>query len=339
PQGFTVDRIPVDLHTTLSIGPFPFRWDYIPPTPANGPIPAVPGGFGLTSGLFPFHFTLNGGIGPISIPTTTVVDALNPLLTVTGNLEVGPFTVPDIPIPAINFGLDGNVNVSFNAPATTLLSGLGITGSIDISGIQITNIQTQPAQLFMSVGQTLFLFDFRDGIELNPIVIPGSSIPITMAGLSIPLPTVSESIPLNFSFGSPASTVKSMILHEILPIDVSINLEDAVFIPATVLPAIPLNVDVTIPVGPINIPIITEPGSGNSTTTTSDPFSGLAVPGLGVGLLGLFDGSIANNLISGFNSAVGIVGPNVGLSNLGGGNVGLGNVGDFNLGAGNVGGF
>ncbi|WP_435673558.1 hypothetical protein, partial [Mycobacterium tuberculosis] len=32
-----------------------------------------------------------GGIGPISIPTTTVVDALNPLLTVTGNLEVGPF--------------------------------------------------------------------------------------------------------------------------------------------------------------------------------------------------------------------------------------------------------
>ncbi|WP_414935068.1 beta strand repeat-containing protein, partial [Mycobacterium tuberculosis] len=334
PQGFTVDRIPVDLHTTLSIGPFPFRWDYIPPTPANGPIPAVPGGFGLTSGLFPFHFTLNGGIGPISIPTTTVVDALNPLLTVTGNLEVGPFTVPDIPIPAINFGLDGNVNVSFNAPATTLLSGLGITGSIDISGIQITNIQTQPAQLFMSVGQTLFLFDFRDGIELNPIVIPGSSIPITMAGLSIPLPTVSESIPLNFSFGSPASTVKSMILHEILPIDVSINLEDAVFIPATVLPAIPLNVDVTIPVGPINIPIITEPGSGNSTTTTSDPFSGLAVPGLGVGLLGLFDGSIANNLISGFNSAVGIVGPNVGLSNLGGGNVGLGNVGDFNLGAG-----
>nr|WP_257702901.1 hypothetical protein [Mycobacterium tuberculosis] len=32
--------------------------------------------------------------------------------------------------------------------------------------------------------------------------------------------------------------------------------------------------------GPINIPIITEPGSGNSTTTTSDPFSGLAVPGL-----------------------------------------------------------
>ncbi|WP_251991820.1 hypothetical protein, partial [Mycobacterium tuberculosis] len=27
-----------------------------------------------------------------------------------------------------------------------------------------------------------FLFDFRDGIELNPIVIPGSSIPITMAG-------------------------------------------------------------------------------------------------------------------------------------------------------------
>ncbi|MCY0610604.1 hypothetical protein OVV29_34290, partial [Klebsiella pneumoniae] len=96
--------------------------------------------------------------------------------------------------------------------------------SIDISGIQITNIQTQPAQLFMSVGQTLFLFDFRDGIELNPIVIPGSSIPITMAGLSIPLPTVSESIPLNFSFGSPASTVKSMILHEILPIDVSINL-------------------------------------------------------------------------------------------------------------------
>ncbi len=78
PQGFTVDRIPVDLHTTLSIGPFPFRWDYIPPTPANGPIPAVPGGFGLTSGLFPFHFTLNGGIGPISIPTTTVVDALNP---------------------------------------------------------------------------------------------------------------------------------------------------------------------------------------------------------------------------------------------------------------------
>ncbi|WP_414626148.1 beta strand repeat-containing protein, partial [Mycobacterium tuberculosis] len=326
PQGFTVDRIPVDLHTTLSIGPFPFRWDYIPPTPANGPIPAVPGGFGLTSGLFPFHFTLNGGIGPISIPTTTVVDALNPLLTVTGNLEVGPFTVPDIPIPAINFGLDGNVNVSFNAPATTLLSGLGITGSIDISGIQITNIQTQPAQLFMSVGQTLFLFDFRDGIELNPIVIPGSSIPITMAGLSIPLPTVSESIPLNFSFGSPASTVKSMILHEILPIDVSINLEDAVFIPATVLPAIPLNVDVTIPVGPINIPIITEPGSGNSTTT-SDPFSGLAVPGLGVGLLGLFDGSIANNLISGFNSAVGIVGPNVGLSNLGGGNVGLGNVG------------
>ncbi|KCF29567.1 hypothetical protein P912_03901, partial [Mycobacterium tuberculosis KT-0001] len=90
PQGFTVDRIPVDLHTTLSIGPFPFRWDYIPPTPANGPIPAVPGGFGLTSGLFPFHFTLNGGIGPISIPTTTVVDALNPLLTVTGNLEVGP---------------------------------------------------------------------------------------------------------------------------------------------------------------------------------------------------------------------------------------------------------
>ncbi|REQ68949.1 PPE family protein, partial [Mycobacterium tuberculosis] len=330
PQGFTVDRIPVDLHTTLSIGPFPFRWDYIPPTPANGPIPAVPGGFGLTSGLFPFHFTLNGGIGPISIPTTTVVDALNPLLTVTGNLEVGPFTVPDIPIPAINFGLDGNVNVSFNAPATTLLSGLGITGSIDISGIQITNIQTQPAQLFMSVGQTLFLFDFRDGIELNPIVIPGSSIPITMAGLSIPLPTVSESIPLNFSFGSPASTVKSMILHEILPIDVSINLEDAVFIPATVLPAIPLNVDVTIPVGPINIPIITEPGSGNSTTTTSDPFSGLAVPGLGVGLLGLFDGSIANNLISGFNSAVGIVGPNVGLSNLGGGNVGLGNVGDFN---------
>ncbi|WP_251990259.1 hypothetical protein, partial [Mycobacterium tuberculosis] len=33
------------------------------------------------------------------------------------------------------------------------------------------------------------------------------------------LPTVSESIPLNFSFGSPASTVKSMILHEILPID------------------------------------------------------------------------------------------------------------------------
>ncbi|WP_414000703.1 beta strand repeat-containing protein, partial [Mycobacterium tuberculosis] len=339
PQGFTVDRIPVDLHTTLSIGPFPFRWDYIPPTPANGPIPAVPGGFGLTSGLFPFHFTLNGGIGPISIPTTTVVDALNPLLTVTGNLEVGPFTVPDIPIPAINFGLDGNVNVSFNAPATTLLSGLGITGSIDISGIQITNIQTQPAQLFMSVGQTLFLFDFRDGIELNPIVIPGSSIPITMAGLSIPLPTVSESIPLNFSFGSPASTVKSMILHEILPIDVSINLEDAVFIPATVLPAIPLNVDVTIPVGPINIPIITEQGSGNSTTTTSDPFSGLAVPGLGVGLLGLFDGSIANNLISGFNSAVGIVGPNVGLSNLGGGNVGLGNVGDFNLGAGNVGGF
>ncbi|CCK61474.1 Conserved protein of unknown function, PPE family protein, PPE54 (fragment) [Mycobacterium canettii CIPT 140070010] len=341
PQGFTVDRIPVDLHTTLSIGPFPFRWDYIPPTPANGPIPAVPGGFGLTSGLFPFHFTLNGGIGPISIPTTTVVDALNPLLTVTGNLEVGPFTVPEIPIPAINFGLDGNVNVSFNAPATTLLSGLGITGSIDISGIQITNIQTQPGQLFMSVGQTLFLFDFRDGIELNPIVIPGSSIPITMAGLSIPLPTVSESIPLNFSFGSPASTVKSMILHEILPIDVSINLEDAVFIPATVLPAIPLNVDVTIPVGPINIPIITEPGSGNSTTTTptSDPFSGLAVPGLGVGLLGLFDGSIANNLISGFNSAVGIVGPNVGLSNLGGGNVGLGNVGDFNLGAGNVGGF
>lgn len=92
--------------------------------------------------------------------------------------------------------------MSFNAPATTLLSGLGITGSIDISGIQITNIQTQPAQLFMSVGQTLFLFDFRDGIELNPIVIPGSSIPITMAGLSIPLPTVSESIPLNFSFGS-----------------------------------------------------------------------------------------------------------------------------------------
>ncbi|MCY0610464.1 hypothetical protein OVV29_33565, partial [Klebsiella pneumoniae] len=102
---------------TLSIGPFPFGWDYIPPSPANGPIPAVPGGFGLTSGLFPFHFTLNGGIGPISIPTTTVVDALNPLLTVTGNLEVGPFTVPDIPIPAINFGLDGNVNVSFNAPA------------------------------------------------------------------------------------------------------------------------------------------------------------------------------------------------------------------------------
>ncbi|MEQ6326436.1 PPE domain-containing protein, partial [Mycobacterium canetti] len=341
PQGFTVDRIPVDLHTTLSIGPFPFRWDYIPPTPANGPIPAVPGGFGLTSGLFPFHFTLNGDIGPISIPTTTVVDALNPLLTVTGNLEVGPFTVPDIPIPAINFGLDGNVNLSFSAPATTLLSGLGITGSLDISGIQITNIHTQPAKLFMSVGQTLFLFDFRDGVELNPIVIPGSSIPITMAGLSIPLPTVSESIPLNFSFGSPASTVKSMILHEILPIDVSINLEDAVFIPATVLPAIPLNVDVTIPVGPINIPIITEPGSGNSTTTTPapDPFGGLAVPGLGVGLLGLFDGSIANNLVSGFNSAVGIVGPNVGLSNLGGGNVGLGNVGDFNLGAGNVGGF
>ncbi|MCY0610425.1 hypothetical protein OVV29_33365, partial [Klebsiella pneumoniae] len=82
---------------------------------------------------------------------------------------------------------------------------------------------------------------------------------------------------------------------------------------------------------------ITEPGSGNSTTTTSDPFSGLAVPGLGVGLLGLFDGSIANNLISGFNSAVGIVGPNVGLSNLGGGNVGLGNVGWGNFGLGNSG--
>lgn len=99
PQGFTVDRIPVDLHTTLSIGPFPFRWDYIPPTPANGPIPAVPGGFGLTSGLFPFHFTLNGGIGPISIPTTTVVDALNPLLTVTETSRSAPLPSRTSPSP------------------------------------------------------------------------------------------------------------------------------------------------------------------------------------------------------------------------------------------------
>ncbi len=63
---------------------------------------------------------------------------------------------------------------------------------------------------------------------------------------------------------------------------------DAVFIPATVLPAIPLNVDVTTRWGPINIS--SSPSRAQEpTTTTSDPFSGLAVRAC-VGLLGLFDG-------------------------------------------------
>ncbi|WP_459758508.1 beta strand repeat-containing protein, partial [Mycobacterium riyadhense] len=348
PQGFTVDRIPVNLHSTLSIGPFPFHWGYIPPAPPNGPIPAIPGGFGLTSGLFPLHFTLTGDIGPISIPTTTVLDAINPLLTVTGNVEVGPFTVPDIPIPAIRLGLDGAVNLSFSAPATTVLSGLGITGGLDIPQIQIADIGTEPAKLYMAVGNigTLFLFDFRDGITLNPIVIPGISIPLDVDALELTFPgTFTESIPINLTIvDSPASTIKSMVLHVTESINESVAIE-AVSIPATVLPAINLDVDATLPVGPINIPIITDPGSGNSTTTntSSDPvsglFNGLGVPGLGLGVLSLFDGSFGSHLIAGFSSAVGIVGPNVGLSDLGGGNIGLANVGDFNVGSGNVGDF
>ncbi|SOJ52433.1 PPE family protein PPE34 [Mycobacterium simulans] len=346
PQGFTVDRIPVNLHTTLTLGPFPFHWDYIPPVPANGPIPAVPGGYGLTSGLFPLHFTLTGDIGPISIPTTTVLDALHPLLTVTGNVEFGPFTVPDIPVPAIHLGLDGDVNLGLSAPPTTILSGLGITGGFNIPQIQIANISTQPAKLYMAVGSinTLFLFDFRDGIALNPIVIPGSSIPLNMDALELTFPgNFSQSLPLNLAFDSPASTVKAMVLHAMEPIDVSVDLE-AISIPATVLPAIPLNVDLITPVGPVNIPIITTPGSETSTTNpSSDPLSGLfngfGVPGLGVSVASLFDGSLGDSLISGFSSAVGIVGPNLGLSDLGVGNIGFANVGDFNLGSGNIGGF
>ncbi|KIX27161.1 hypothetical protein NP51_13670, partial [Lacticaseibacillus rhamnosus] len=86
---------------------------------------------------FPFHFTLNGGIGPISIPTTTVVDALNPLLTVTGNLEVGPFTVPDIPIPAINFGLGGEQSGHIVMPA------LGSTGDGIVTGLRLMTRMVQ----------------------------------------------------------------------------------------------------------------------------------------------------------------------------------------------------
>nr|WP_253900551.1 hypothetical protein [Mycobacterium asiaticum] len=301
PQGFTIDSIPVDLHTSLGIGPIPLGWGYIPPSPANGPIAAVPGGFGITSGLFPLHLTLTGDIGPISIPATPVLDAIKPLLAVTGNIEIGPFTLPDIPIPAVNLSLDGNVDLSFSAPATTLLSGLGIAGGLDIPQIQIASLSTQPAKIYMAVGNTLMLFDFRDGITLNPIIIPGSSIPFSMAELGIPFGGYSNSIPINLSFGSQASTIKSMVLDYIQPINLSVDLE-AMSLPATVIPAIPLNMDLITPVGPINIPIISMPGSGNSTSTpASGPFAGFDISGLNFGfpnagesLLSLFDGSFAN---------------------------------------------
>ncbi len=89
-----------------------------------------------------------------------------------------------------------------------------------------------------------------------------------------------------------------MILHEILPIDVSINLEDAVFIPYRAA-AIPLNVDVTIPSGPHQHPDHHRAGLGTPPPPRRIPFSGLAVPGLGVGLLGLFDRASPTALISG----------------------------------------
>ncbi|OPE45271.1 hypothetical protein BV508_30235, partial [Mycobacterium intermedium] len=349
PQGFTVDTIPVNLHTTLGFGPIPFGWGSIAPTPANGPIPAAPGGIGITSGLFPLHFNLDGGIGPISIPTTTVFDAINPLLTVTGNVAVGPFVVPDIPLPAINLGLDGAVDVNFTAPNTTLLSGLEITGGLDIPPIQVS-VATEPLEIYIALGElpipTLLLFELRSGVGVI-VGTPHISVPIDVAGFSLPVPDFNESIPLNLSFGSPASTIKSMVLGLTQPIDLSVDL-DAVSIPATVVPAIPLNISFATPVGPINIPIFTTPGSENSTggAPAPDPFSGLGalglglgVPGLGLGVLSLLDGSMGNSFMSGFNSAIGIVGPNVGLGDLGVGNIGLGNIGDFNLGGANIGEF
>ncbi len=135
PQGFTVDRIPGGpAHQPFLLALSRSGWDYIPPTPANGPIPAVPGGFGLTRLLFSLHPQRRHR--PHQHPDHHRCGCAKSLLTVTPRGR--PLYCPDIPIPAINLGLDGNVNVSFNAPATTLLSGLG--RAIDISGIQITNI-------------------------------------------------------------------------------------------------------------------------------------------------------------------------------------------------------
>ncbi len=67
--------------------------------------------------------------------------------------------------------------------------------------------------------------------------------------------------------------------------------EDAVFILAQSA-AIPL-VDVKVPVAPINILIITEPGSGLHHHHVG-PLSAVCCPGCGTE--GLFDGSIANKL-------------------------------------------
>lgn len=130
-----VDCILVDLYIIFFIGFFLFWWDYILLILVNGFILVVLGGFGFISGLFLFYFIFNGGIGFISILIIIVVDVLNFFLIVMGNFEVGFFIVLDIFIFVINFGFDGNVNVSFNVLVIILLFGLGIMGSIDIFGI------------------------------------------------------------------------------------------------------------------------------------------------------------------------------------------------------------
>ncbi len=113
----------------------------------------------------------------------------------------------------------------------------------------------------------------------------------------------------------------------------SINLEDAVFHPATVCLQFRQDV-VQSRWGPITILIITAVPSEISPPPRGS-LSGLAVPGLGGGTAACSTGASQQPDLFGFN-VVGIVGPNVGLSNLGGGNAAAKCL-DFNLRATSVG--
>lgn len=196
--------------------------------------------------------------------------------------------MPDIPIPAIHIDFDGAADAGFTAPATTLLSALGITGQFRFGPITVSNVQLNPfnVNLKLQFLHDAFPNEFPDptisvqiqvAIPLTSATLGGLALPLqqTIDAIELPAISFSQSIPIDIPpIDIPASTINGISMSEVVPIDVSVDIP-AVTITGTRIDPIPLNFDVLSSAGPINISIIdipALPGFGNSTELPSSGF-------------------------------------------------------------------
>ncbi|SOJ56224.1 PPE family protein PPE34 [Mycobacterium simulans] len=329
PNGFRVDQFPFNIHSTV-----------LSPTPGT-----------------------TGSIGPIHIPAVPAIPPIHVGGTGSVNLNLG---FPDIPTPAINMGLFGNLNYSFVTSQPINISPFGATGSLSINKIDVAinfskiDVAFNAPVVLLGISGPIAPFSITQSISGMTVPLDFTTGPITIAPLSL-----GGSIPIEFvqEILTPG-TVKGITHTQSIPLNFALDTE-LLSIPETTIPAIPIGGTTTVSgVGLLNAVAANLVNAGSQLNTAAN--AGVAwlnhqlmnagpgntgIYNLGNGNLGdlnFGDGNIGSYNLGGgnigvanigwANSALGtLMGHNLGFGNTGSGNIGFGNTGSGNIGIGNTG--